>query len=75
MVHHATVLQEIDDLVELCGELMDTVTDSGGREFIEDVRTKAVSISETVENNRDATDRQYEAIQNMSAGVKRWRRD
>jgi len=46
-----------------------------GIEFIESVRERAESISTWINENRRASQKQVDALENMLEGVERWVRD
>lgn len=65
------VLADIDALVELC----DTAIEDIGEPVVEyatSVRECALDIGDTIEANKHATSRQIKAIENQTAGIKKW---
>jgi len=70
-------LEAIDSLVGMIDDLEESHerTYERGLEFFEDVREKAVSMSETITEREEVTERQSEAIAGWTAGVQKWHPD
>lgn len=63
-------LEEIEAALELVDDLPDRA-----QEFGESVSEKLRAIAETIERTGEVTERQQTAIDNMSAGIRKWMRD
>lgn len=60
------IAEEIEDLAE------SPDLPSAGVDFAESVSEKAASIAETIEDTGEVTDAQWNALNNMLAGLRRW---
>lgn len=69
----------LEEFNETYNELMDALDAiehiEAAFEFVEDVNNKSVSIGDSVEKQGYATERQFQAIDNMLGGARKWHRD
>lgn len=73
--------ESVDEALEQIEEILETIDEiegdyprsfDKGEDFLEDVREKAQSMAETLENMDWVTDAQARALDNWQAGVNRW---
>ena len=69
----------MDEALELCDEILRMIEEDvperahdKAPDFFEGVEEKVKSISETIEQSGQATDRQIAALENMQAAVSKW---
>ena len=69
---YGEVLDDIDEILELCDQVEETVEKPSAQEFATSVRTQALAIQSNIETFQRASPKQASAVENWQAGLMRW---